>query len=172
MLPSLIFFFFLIKKSENLPAHSKVHFFCTACWLSSDFSLSFLSFLWSPVSQWEKINSIVFSFFNQVRNIIDFFSSFCHLFGACAQKHSLLSFANVMSLLILFFFMVSFWFSLCLQCLSAVLGKGIAAVIPTKLVIWRGQKNKPVKRGDYKKLMMMLLLPKQVWHSSSNQRLM
>lgn len=52
-------FLFLIKKSENLPAHSNVLFFCTACWLSSDFSLCLLFFLWrqSPVSQWGMINS-------------------------------------------------------------------------------------------------------------------
>lgn len=122
-------------------------FFCTACWLSLDFSRCLLFSLrrQSPVSQWEMINSklqtafefivlkfskpaflffppLSFCWFNQVRNIIDFFFSFCLLFGACAQwKHSPLSVAHVTS----FFVLVSFWFPPCLQRLSAVLLKAM-----------------------------------------------
>lgn len=128
-------FLFLIKKSENLPAHSNVLFFCTAWWLSSDFSLCLLFFLWrqSPVSQWGMINSklislssssanhhfffpLSFSWFNQVRNIIDFFF-LCFVFylRACAQwKHSPLSVAHVTS-----FFLSPFHFdSLCVSSAS------------------------------------------------------
>lgn len=122
-------------------------FFCTACWLSLDFSRCLLFFLrrQSPVSQWEMINSKLqtafefivlkfskpaFLFFpSSVFLLVQpgkkynwFFFSFCLLFGACAQwKHSPLSVAHVTS----FFVLVSFWFPPCLQCLSAVLLKAM-----------------------------------------------
>lgn len=107
-----------------------------------DFCLRLLFFLWrqSPVSRWKMINSKVadcdwfhcplvqqtiicfvffprsFSWFNQVRKIIDFFLHFVLLFGACAQwKHSPLSVVHVTSV----FFLLLFHFD-SLQRLSAV----------------------------------------------------
>lgn len=91
-------------------------FFCTACWLSLDFSLSSLFPLEAKSSltvrnDKPKVADCVWFHCLRVQQTIIslflvqpgkkynlFFSSFCHLFGACAQwKHSPLSVAYIVS---------------------------------------------------------------------------